>query len=289
LASDLRKNRKPDLIVWNETALKYPVRVFEEYPFEQSYPYNVMFPGLFESFGTHLLTGAPAMDAEKRYYNAALLVTPEGKVPQFYAKRHPVPFVESIPLYEIPFMRTFFNRVVGIYQSWTMGRETRLIVLPRPGKPPVQIGVPICFEDVFADLCAEYVRKGADVLVNLTNDSWSQTKSALTQHMAAARFRAVENRRTLVRGTNAGLTCLVQPTGAITDETPLFTESFVAADVPIYQDGSLTLYTMFTDAFPWILIVLLILVFAEDVLHFSISGIASAVFSGRSGKKSLPD
>ncbi|RPJ06113.1 MAG: apolipoprotein N-acyltransferase, partial [Spirochaetaceae bacterium] len=278
-------NKRVELIVWNETALKYPVRVFEEYPFRSSYPYRQMIPGLFEKYGAYVITGAPAMSAEKKYYNAALMVTPDGRVAQYYAKQHPVPFVEHIPLYDIPFMRTFFNKVIGIYQSWTMGNTTSLLSLPRENKPAIKIGVPICFEDVFADLCAGFVRDDADILVNITNDSWSQTNSALTQHLAAARFRAVENRRTLVRGTNAGLTCIIDASGAITDSTEMFEERAIIVDVPVYKEAMPTLYTLFPDAFPWLLIILLSLTVLFDFLHITWNGFFSRFLQILSGKK----
>lgn len=264
--AQLKNNGKPlpDIVVWNETALKYPVPVFTEFPFTQNEIYKRYFPGIFTEFDVPSLTGAPAVDIEGKYYNAALLIMGDGSFVDFYAKQHPVPFVENIPFYEFPIVRDFFHNVIGIRQYWTMGSQTKLFHLDRRNKPSVAFGTPICFEDVFADLCRKFVVNGADLLVNLTNDSWSQTNSALTQHIAAARFRSIENRITMIRGTNAGITCIIDASGAITHDIPMFTKSFLSADAPVYYRSIPTIYTMLGDYFPNLLLLLLILALFSD-------------------------
>ena len=92
-----------------------------------------------------------------------------------------------------------------------------------------------------------FVRGGADVLVNISNDAWYGRTSAPYQHLAMAAVRAVENRVPLVRSTNTGISAFVDPTGRIHDPTPLFEEAAVVANVDIVEGGSL--YTRIGDAF----------------------------------------
>jgi hypothetical protein len=98
------------------------------------------------------------------------------------------------------------------YKWWEKGTEATVF-----SYDGVRFSTPICFEDIFGSLNATFVRNGADMLVNLTNDSWSGSVPAEMQHLGLAVFRAVENRRPLIRGTNSGITCLVTPSGKIID------------------------------------------------------------------------
>ena len=110
---------------------------------------------------------------------------------------------------------------------------------------------PICFEDAFSGLCRDFARDGADFFVNLTNDSWSRTVSALVQHVAAARFRAVENRRTLVRSTNGGISCVVGPYGEVLAELPVFRAESRFLEIPVFREARDTVYTAYGDWFAY--------------------------------------
>ncbi|MCK7485500.1 MAG: hypothetical protein MZU97_07995 [Bacillus subtilis] len=100
-------------------------------------------------------------------------------------------------------------------------------------------------------LCRDFAREGADFFVNLTNDSWSRTVSALVQHFAAARFRAVENRRTLVRSTNGGISCVVGPFGEVLAELPVFRAESRFLEIPVYREDRQTVYTTYGDWFAY--------------------------------------
>jgi apolipoprotein N-acyltransferase len=261
-----KKGRAPDLVVWNETALRYPVDVNLAHPFREMPPYMDTFPTLFEDFQTNTLTGAPVFaPISRRYYNAAILVTKDGRVPQFYGKQHPVPFVESIPFMEIGFIRAFFEGELGITNVWLMGNKSSVFTLPLKNGTTVGFGVPICFEDVFPDICREFIRNNASFLINISNDSWSDTKSALYQHIGAARFRAIETRKPLLRSCNAGLTCIVDPSGAILSSIPLFEAGYLLAEAPLAGSSLVTLYTLFGDYFPYLLTLFLLALLFDNV------------------------
>ena len=82
----------------------------------------------------------------------------------------------------------------------------------------------ICYEGILAEAGRNYRQRGAELLVNITNDAWFGNTSAPHQHLSMTVFRAVENRLFLVRAANTGISAIVDPTGTITDRSRLFEE-----------------------------------------------------------------
>jgi apolipoprotein N-acyltransferase len=115
-----------------------------------------------------------------------------------------------------------------------------------PERGDLRIGTPICFEDAFGWVTRDMVANGAEILVNLTNNSWSRQNSAQTQHYAAARLRTVELRTTLVRGTNSGLSGVVNARGELIHEMPMFESASEMVRVPLYP-ATWTLYRAWGD------------------------------------------
>ena len=72
------------------------------------------------------------------------------------------------------------------------------------------------------------------MLVNITNDAWSFSVPCAMQHMTMAVFRAVENRRSVVRSTNGGMTNIIDPNGRILAALPPFTEGYLSGTVPVH-------------------------------------------------------
>jgi apolipoprotein N-acyltransferase len=254
--------RTPDLAVWSESSVS-SVAVNRDgtyYP-----PKNALVPGLKKGGVPVLFGGIVIIDMEKQeFWNAAILASRDGAVLDTYGKMHPVPFAESIPFYELAPVRFFFRNVVGIWNPWVLGNRYTVFKVPLSAGGAMSFGVPICFEDAFADLCRQYLLRGADVLVNITNDSWSKTWSSEIQHFQVARFRAIENRRVLVRSTNGGVSAVIDPWGGIRVRMPFFERTWRAVNVPIYKEASLTPYTRFGDWFPRILIALVLIVLVLD-------------------------
>lgn len=181
-------------------------------------------------------------------YNAALLIDKD-RIVDTYRKLHLVPFTESFP---------FEKTLPGVY-AWLKSADTHFwekgtvaTVFEADG---VRFSTPICFEDTFGDLCRGFVAKGADVLVNITNDAWSFSVPGAMQHMTMAVFRAVENRRAVVRSTNGGMTNIIDPNGRILASLPPFIEAHLTGVVPV-RTGALTLYTRWGDWLPWLLLVM---------------------------------
>ena len=246
-----------DLIVWSETALRY--LFVESRAWYAANPPAEPFLQFLETLPVPLLTGAPFLDAETgQYHNAALMIAPDSSVLGWYGKRQLVPFAESIPFWDVPAVRSLFERVIGIGGIWTPG--PRYTVFPvDTSDGTVIVGTPICFEDAFARVTAGFVLAGADLIVNLTNNSWSRTNSAQIQHFVAARFRSVEVRRTVIRSTNSGYTVHIDPWGRIVESLPMFETDTLAITVPVHTPTRHTVYLVYGDYLPIVALVLLII------------------------------
>ena len=112
----------------------------------------------------------------------------------------------------------------------------------------------ICFEDTIGELTRRFVMKGANLLVNVTNDGWFLRSAGSQQHLANAIFRCVETRRPMVRAANTGVTCFVNEFGRVTqslaDESGnQFTDGVLTGDVMVPTQGALTFYAQHGELF----------------------------------------
>ena len=119
------------------------------------------------------------------------------------------------------------------------------------------LGILVCYEVIFPELAREYVRQGSDLLVNITNDAWFGQSSAPWQHLAMARFRAVENRVWLVRAANTGISALVSPSGKIVQKTGLFEAAFANGEVGL--GARPRLYSRMGDLIPGLFLLISVL------------------------------
>jgi apolipoprotein N-acyltransferase len=186
------------------------------------------------------------MDVYRVDYNAAMLF--EGGTPvQLYRKLHLVPFTENFP-YEKQLPWVYDALINSDTHFWKKGDKAE--VFDYRG---IKFSTPICFEDTFGYLSRNFVRNGAEIIVNLSNDAWSKSLPAQMQHLSMAVFRAVENRRSMVRATASGQTCSVDPNGRILAMAEPFTEAALTVTVPIVSPASL--YTRFGDWLPAVFII----------------------------------
>jgi apolipoprotein N-acyltransferase len=181
------------------------------------------------------------MDVYRVDYNAAMLFE-RGVQVQLYRKLHLVPFTENFP-YEKQLPWIYDALINSDTHFWKKGDKAE--VFEYRG---IKFSTPICFEDTFGYLSRDFVRNGAEIIVNLSNDAWSQSLPAQMQHLSMAVFRAVENRRSMARSTASGQTCSVDPNGRILSMAEPFTEAALAVSVPIVS--SLSFYTRFGDWLP---------------------------------------
>jgi apolipoprotein N-acyltransferase len=253
--SDAALREDPDIVIWSETSFvpgidwhtrhrtdsrRFTlVQRLRAYLDRQSVPFVV---GNDDGQLERTADGEVRVD-----YNAAIMFH-EGEIVQTYRKIHLVPFTESFP---------FKRQLPGIYHwlkeadthFWKQGTE--YVVFDSgagSGRPGVRFSTPICFEDTFGYLGRKFVGEGAQVLVNMSNDSWSASVPAEMQHMMIGVFRAVENRRSVVRSTNGGMTVTVDPDGRLLQVLEPFTDAYLIGTVPVV-DGHHTLYTRWGDWF----------------------------------------
>lgn len=260
-----------DLMLWSETAFVPSVSWHTNYPDEND-SYDTK--GLVEEFvefgkglSVPLVTGNPegVIDGDEAYtedgswnrkdYNTVIFFE-DGQIKKTYRKQHLVPFTEHFP-YEKSLPWLYNLLLANDYHWWEKGDES-VVFETESG---VKFSTPICFEDVFGYLNADFVKAGADVILNMTNDSWSGAVSAEMQHAAIAVFRSIENRRTTVRSTNSGISCTITPTGKIQDMMEPFKMYWQLYNVPVYSSENLTLYTQYSD-----LIAIIISIVANAIL-----------------------
>lgn len=171
-------------------------------------------------------------------YNAAMLFE-NGAISGIYRKLHLVPFTEHFPYQrQLPFIYDALEKADTHF--WQKGDEATVF-----SGPGFTFSAPICFEDTFGYLSRNFVLRGADVLINLSNDAWSNSLPAQYQHLSMAVFRAVENYRPMVRSTSSGQTCAVDPRGRVTAMAEPFSETWLNVSVPLVRGD--TFYTLYGD------------------------------------------
>ena len=185
-----------------------------------------------------LFNSAEPDGANNKYFNSAVLVGPDGKEVAQYDKIYLLPFGESVPA---P-LQSIVPAFVG---SFSYGKEYDLLPLG-----DAKAGVMICFESHFGELGREYVRGGADVLIEMTNDGYLGPTPVLRQHLANAVFRAVETNRPVLRVTNVGITAYINERGEVSDAADPYTEATRVWSVAT-SDGLQTLYVRYGDWFAW--------------------------------------
>jgi apolipoprotein N-acyltransferase len=232
---NFRSGQTMDMVIWPETALPF-------YPSRDPLMYQVR--GFARDQRVHLLTGAPyfnVLPEKKRpveFFNSALLLDTAGRLTDRYNKQHLVPFGEYVPLREYLW---FVKPLVELVGDFSPGASSEPLEAER-----IKAGVLICFESIFPDIARKTTAQGANLLVNLTNDAWYGRSSAPHQSWAMTVMRAVENRRSVARAANTGISGFVAPTGAVLAESELFTEAALTESVPL-----LTGQTFFVKGGHW--------------------------------------
>ncbi|MDR1588241.1 MAG: apolipoprotein N-acyltransferase [Treponema sp.] len=240
----LRSDPKPDMVVWSETA--FVPRIYWHETYRDDPSSWVLVKELLDYLaaqdipfviGNDDARKEPPKNPRDDYrvdYNAVILFE-KGKMVRLYRKLHLVPFTEHFP-YEKQFPWIYRALENADTHFWEKGSEAT--VFRGPG---FTFSSPICFEDTFGYLSREFVRKGADLIVNLSNDAWSQSLPAQNQHLSMAVFRAVENRRSMARSTASGQTCGVDPAGRVIAMAPPFREAWITVELPVVKED--TVYT----------------------------------------------
>ena len=175
-------------------------------------------------------------------FNSAALVSPQGEWTARYDKVHLVPFGEFLPFPQLFAFAGGLTKEVGEFQRGT-SREPLAAGSER-------LGTFICYESIFPNEVRQFVLRGADVLVNISNDGWYGDSGAWSQHLQQTRMRAIENNRWLLSATNTGLTAVIDPWGRIAAEAPRKERTALVATYALVS--STTFYTRHGDWFAWL-------------------------------------
>lgn len=221
----------PDLVVWPEIPLYFS-------------PFNAPDD---RQFLDHLLTGSPIpllvsadMFANERrydripYYNVVQLVRGGGEVLAEYRKMLLVPMGEYLPFEEYlsgPYAKDFLRDV----RRYAPGREVSVIGV----SPTVTVGTPICLEMLHSQHVGEMVRRGANLLINPSNDAYFGKSPGVQLNATYARMRAIEYRIPVVRVTNSGISVAFNQLGEIIADTrlPEFEQASALAEVSIFGEA----------------------------------------------------
>jgi apolipoprotein N-acyltransferase len=249
--SRLSLGKTSELLVWPEAALPVVTDSMQEAVFALAREHK-----LWIVLGTDDATprSGARTDGAMDYYNAAVLIGPDGRPRATYRKRRLVIFGEYVPLGKsLPFLQ----RLAPIGEGFVAGDRAVPFHLD---DREIETSVLICFEDVFPHLARADVRPGTDFLLNLTNNGWFGETAAQWQHAANAAFRAVENGIPLVRCANNGLTCWVDAIGrwhavAAPGFDNIYAAGFKVVRIPLERpkgERTPTVYHRYGDWFGWL-------------------------------------
>ncbi len=229
-------NRAPDgsadLVIWAES----PLPLF----YENDLALRERLDRLAKEIGGYLIISSTAREDEE-YFNSVNTIGPDtelkGEHLTRYDKIRLVPFGEYVP------WRSALGRFVpAIVGEFTPGKKAVVNVLKlRTEREAVisgsdieraasierttdyiRVGSFICYEAAYPDIVSQFVRNGATLLVNVSNDAWFGTTAGARQHLAHAVMRAIENDRDIVRVTNTGISALITADGRVIDPLPTF-------------------------------------------------------------------
>jgi apolipoprotein N-acyltransferase len=187
--------------------------------------------------------------------NSVGLVNPQGDVISRYDKQHLVPFGEYIPFKNLLFFADSLTRQVGDFQP---GRELTLSPIDSH-----RFSTAICYESIFPGLVRQFVLRGSELLVVVTNDGWFGVSSAPYQHLRMGVVRAVENRRYELRNANTGISAIIDPYGRIESSTPIGQR--MVLDGTVFYRSDLTFYTRHGDLFAYLNTVVAVIVLLAAV------------------------
>ena len=192
-----------------------------------------------QAVGAPVLVGAQEFPESGGRYNVALLWEPGVGVTERYAKQHPAPFGEYIPIRG--FVRLFSSQVDRVTTDMIPGTEPALIDLPvdgaaighGSGPATVPMATVICFEVAYDEIVRDAVQRGAQVLVVPTNNASFGYTAESTQQLAMTRLQAITTGRAAVQVSTVGVSGVVAPDGTLVARTQLFTPDHLVADLPL--------------------------------------------------------
>jgi apolipoprotein N-acyltransferase len=236
-----------DLILWPETAIPY------EFDFDSYFSRPV--ESLFEKsklWNSFLITGGYGYsDNINHVTNSLFIIDPNlGIQREYYFKTILLAFGEYIPFGDT-FPKLYDYIPAGHFRK---GPGPKIVSIEKNGEK-INLGPQICYESLFPSFTQKLADMGAQVIVNVTNDSWYGTWQEPYQHLYMTAARAVEFRRPLIRSTNTGISAVVTARGDVLNPSPMQTEWVGQYDLPYFSQPKTTIY----QRLPWLMDILLLL------------------------------
>ncbi|MBL7545906.1 MAG: apolipoprotein N-acyltransferase [Bdellovibrionaceae bacterium] len=274
--SGLSDNADVDMVIWPEVAI--PEYLDANYLNKPNQAHIVDF--LNRSQKT-LLAGAfskdeSIADADRSVFNALFLLDPNKReMPRTYRKTHLLAFGEYLPGSQ---MFPFLTKLLPFVSNFGRGPGPSILIFPKDQAKGdfVHLGAQICYEGLFPEFTVGLAQKGAEILVNVTNDSWFGSTFEPHQHLYMTLARAIEVRRPLIRSTNTGITTFVTAYGDVAEKSPINTVWVKRQIVPYRDNPEPTLFVQFGHHL-WI--VIMIAFFA----HLLINGVYDKFRKSRLG------
>ena len=231
----------PNLVVWPESPASF---------LDSDQTYRDFMEHLARRSATPILADDLSLagrnsDGGYSLYNSASFFREDGSYGGRYDKIHLVPFGEYVPY------KPLFFFVGHLLDDLSFIPGTQRVLFEDHGR---KYGAFICYESIFGDEIRQFVGRGAQVLVNLSDDGWYGDTSAPWEHLDMVRMRAIENDRWVLRSTNTGVTASIDPHGRIVDQMPRHIRGALLAKFD-FIDG-ITFYTRHGDWIAWICAVL---------------------------------
>ncbi len=194
-------------------------------------------------------------------FNSAIYI--DAQKAEVYHKSKLVPGVERMPfpalLKPLESMAIDMGGTMG-----SLGTQDNRAIFKSTGNAVAPV---ICYESVYADFVADYVRLGADMIFIITNDGWWEDTPGYIHHLNYARLRAIENRREIARSANTGISCFIDAFGNIHQATPWWKEAVIEREV--LPNDHLTFFSRFGDLLSYASLVLVsLLIFWALIIRF---------------------
>lgn len=232
LWEDSLLTQKHSLIPLKETIHQYP---------NLSFIVGAITQREFESAETISETAQKSTEDDVLFdvYNSAIMIDRNPEI-QISHKSILVNGVEKMPFQKyFSFLSEYLIDLGGTNTSMAAAIHPELF----SGKDSLKIGPVICFESVFGDYCSQLVRRGANLLVVITNDGWWRQSPGSWQHFGYSRLRAIETRRTIVRSANTGISGFINQRGEVIRKTGLNAYTSIRSTVQV--NNELTFYVRY--------------------------------------------
>jgi apolipoprotein N-acyltransferase len=253
--TSLAENNDIDLVVWPEVAI--PEYLNASFAHQKN---HIRVTEFLNRSQKALLTGAFSKDTanpdpDRSVFNALFLLDPNGReLTRAYHKTHLLAFGEYLP-----FSETFpiLMKILPFVSNFGRGPGPSILIYPKDQSKSdyIHIGAQICYEGLFPEFSVGLAKKGAEILVNVTNDSWFGLPFEPYQHLYMTLARGIETRRPLVRSTNTGITTFVTAYGDIGEQSPWHQEWTKRQVIPYRNNPDSTFFTHF-GVYLWIVILI---------------------------------